>query len=77
MQQKSCRSAIYIKLQSNFIDITLRHGRSPVNLPHIFKTPFPRNLLPKVLNAPLEVVVDKNTLEPLTSSKYLHNGKNW
>ena len=35
-----CRSAISIKLQSNFIEITLRHGCSPVNLLHIFRTPF-------------------------------------
>ena len=34
---------ISIKLQSNFIEITLRHGCSPVNLLHIFRTPFPRN----------------------------------
>ena len=27
----------------NFIEIALRHGRSPVNLQHIFRTPFPRN----------------------------------
>ena len=32
-----------IKLQSNFIEITLRHGWCPVNLLHIFRTPFPRN----------------------------------
>ena len=38
-----CRSAISIKLQSNFIESTLRHGCSPVNLLHIFRTPFPRN----------------------------------
>ena len=38
-----CRSAISIKLQSSFIEITLRHGCSPVNLLHIFRTPFPRN----------------------------------
>ena len=31
--------AISIKLKSNFIEITLRHGCSPVNLLHIFKTP--------------------------------------
>ena len=31
-----CRSAISIKLQINFVEITLRHGSSPV-------TPFPRN----------------------------------
>ena len=29
-----------IKLQSNFIEITLRRGCSPVNLLHIFKIPF-------------------------------------
>ena len=29
--------------QSNFIEIALRHGCSPVNLLYIFKTPFPRN----------------------------------
>ena len=38
-----CRSAISIKLQSNFIEMALRHGCSPVNLLHIFRTPFPRN----------------------------------
>ena len=38
-----CRSVISIKLQSNFIEITLRHGCSPVNSLHIFRTPFPRN----------------------------------
>ena len=30
-------------LQSNFIEITLRHGCSPVNLLHIFRTPFLKN----------------------------------
>ena len=38
-----CRSVISIKLQSNFIEMTLRHGCSLVNLLHIFRTPFPRN----------------------------------
>ena len=31
---------ILIKLQSSFIEITRRHGCSPVNLLHIFRTPF-------------------------------------
>ena len=31
------------KIASNFIEITLRHGCSPVNLLHNFKTPFPKN----------------------------------
>ena len=30
-------------MQSNFIETTLQHGYSSVNLLHIFKTPFPRN----------------------------------
>ena len=36
-------SAILIKLQSNFIEITLRHGCSPVSLLHTFRTPLPKN----------------------------------
>ena len=39
-----CRSAISTKLQSNFIEITLQHGRSPVNLQHVFKAPFYKNI---------------------------------
>ena len=35
-----CRSAISIKLQSSFIEVPLRHGFSPANLLHIFRTPF-------------------------------------
>ena len=38
-----CQSAISIKLQSNFIEITLRHGCFPVNLLHIFRTTFSKN----------------------------------
>ena len=34
---------ISIKLQSNFIEITLRHECSPVNLLHNFRTPFSKN----------------------------------
>ena len=37
------RSVISIKLQSNFIEIALRRGCSPVNLQHIFRTPFLKN----------------------------------
>ena len=40
-----CQSVILIKLQSNFIEITLRHRYFPVNLLHIFRTPFPRNTI--------------------------------
>ena len=38
-----CRSAISIKLLSNFIEITLWHGCAPVNLLHIFRTTFLKN----------------------------------
>ena len=38
-----CRSVILIKLLWNFIEITLRHWCSPVNLLHIFRNPFPKN----------------------------------
>ena len=34
---------ISLKLHSNFIEITLRHGCSPVNLVHTFRTTFPNN----------------------------------
>ena len=43
--EHSCRSAVSIKLQSSFIEITLWHGYSPVNLMHIFRTPFLKNTL--------------------------------
>ena len=38
-----CRSAISIKLQCNFNEIALRHGCSPANLLHIFRTRFLKN----------------------------------
>ena len=37
-----CRSVILIKLQSNFIEIALRHVCPPVNLLHILRAPFPK-----------------------------------
>ena len=42
-EEHPCRSVISVKLQSNFIEITLQHGCSPVNLLHFFKTSFPYN----------------------------------
>ena len=38
-----CYSAISITLQCNFIEIALWYGCSPVNLMHIFRTPFLKN----------------------------------
>ena len=37
------QSAVSIKLFCNFIEITRRHGCSPVNLLHILRTPFRKN----------------------------------
>ena len=37
------RSMILIQLFGNFIEITFQHGRSPVNLLHIFRKPFTKN----------------------------------
>ena len=42
--QKIYRRTPMSKLQSNFTDITLRHGYSGVDLLHILRTPFPKNL---------------------------------
>ena len=38
-----CRSVISIKLLCKFIETTLRHRCSPVNLQHIFRTRFTKN----------------------------------
>ena len=44
-----CRNVISIKLQSSFIEITPWHGCSPVNLLHIFRTPFLKNTSGRLL----------------------------
>ena len=41
--EHSFRSVISIKLLCSFIKITLWHGCSPVDLLHIFRTPFYKN----------------------------------
>ena len=44
-----CRSVIQINLQSNLIKIALWQGCSPVNLLHIFRKPFPKNIFERLL----------------------------
>ena len=44
-----CRRVISTKLLCNFIEITLRHGYSPVNLLQIFRTPFHKNTYGRLL----------------------------
>ena len=39
-----CQSVISVKLLCNFIEITLRHGCSPVNLLHISRTSISKNI---------------------------------
>ena len=55
--ENPCQSALSIKLLCNFIEITLQNGCSPVNLWHIFRTPFLKNtsewLLLKLDNEPI------------------------
>ena len=38
-----------MKLLCNFIEIALRHGCSPVNLQHIFRTPFTKDISGRLL----------------------------
>ena len=40
---------ISTKLQSNFFEIALWHGCSPINLLHIFRTTFPKNTAGRLL----------------------------
>ena len=40
---------ISIKLQSKFIEVTLRYGCSLVNLLHVFRTPFTKNTSERLL----------------------------
>ena len=47
--EHSCRSAVSIKLLCNFTEITLWHGCYPVNLLHIFRTPFLKNTFGRML----------------------------
>ena len=44
-----CRSVISVKLLCNFSEIILRHGCSPLNLLHIFRTPFLKNTSGRLL----------------------------
>ena len=68
------QSVISIKLQSKFIEITLWHGCSPVNLLHIFRTSFPKNihgglLLP--IPTALPEIVSSFTQEGCIRCKYV------
>ena len=57
------RSTISTKLQSNFIEITLPHGCSPVNLLHIFRTPFLKNTSGRLLLKMSVSILDKKRFQ--------------
>ena len=44
-----CRTAISVEMFCKFFEIALRHGRSPINLPHIFRPPFYKNTSERLL----------------------------
>ena len=50
-------------LQSNFIEITLPHGCSPVNLLHIFRTPFLKNTSGRLLLKMSVSILDKKRFQ--------------
>ena len=64
--QHPCRNVIPIKFLCNVIEITLRHGCSPVNLVHIFITP------PKIISGGLLLVWATWKLISYLSLEYLN-----
>ena len=54
------RSAISTELESNFIEIALRYGCSPINLLYIFRAPFSKNTSEWLLL----LTVDRKLIEP-------------
>ena len=69
--EHTCQSEILIMLKSNFIEITLRRGCSPVSLLHIFRTPFTKNTSWRLLLILFLVIfLDKNSLTFCQKKKY-------
>ena len=58
--ENQCRSVISIKLLCNFIEITLRHRRSPKNYLHIFRTLFLKNTSRRLL---LDYIIELPKIE--------------
>ena len=66
--QNTCRSVISIKLLCNFIKVTLRHGCSPENMLHIFRTPIYKN----TYGGQLLLYSDETNIEFLIIAKSQH-----
>ena len=61
------------KVAINFIEITLRHGCSPVNLLHIFKKLFPRNTSGWLLLLFGSIKLLRQVISLFTASEYIIN----
>ena len=68
-----CRSAISIKLPCNCIEITLRHGCSPVNFLLIFRTSLPKNTPERLLLTFVPLILLSLTLASDTTVVYGNN----
>ena len=60
--EHQCQSMISIKLLCSFIEITLCHGYSPVNLLHIFSTFFIKKTSGKLLLKTIDCYCEEQTL---------------
>ena len=65
-----CQRVISIKLLYNFTEITLRHGCSPVNLYHIFRTTITKNTSG-------ELVQEHKPTNTFTSKDFLDEDFRW
>ena len=70
MQQINRRTPMP-KQQSSFIETILRRGCSPVNLLHIFWTPFPKNTYPELLLSFTPLNIDRSIFRTLSN---IYNG---
>ena len=64
---------ISIELLCNFIEFTLRHGCSPVNLLHNFRTPLPKNTSGRLLLKIQPTSSQKTTPEKQWRSKKVYS----
>ena len=67
------QSVISIKLLCNFIEMTLRHGCSPVSMLHIFRTPFPKSTFGRLLPNKLIFLLTLSRIILKTGHIYYNN----
>ena len=59
-------------LQNNFIEISLRHGCSPVNLLHIFRATSPRNTSGSLLTSGIHSINSKFGISSSVIENYIY-----